>query len=332
MPLAAHEPEGADFVTTRRYCSRQHPPKVMVMAVIGKPNAEHNFSGRISLKRISKQRPQATVSYNTDFCVSRTLFDTIQSGAWHEFYQPNDPTYNVSALLEDIHNTYELDDDILLCFRYNNYTRNDEGQMKRKKIYLKGTDLIQNKIITTKHNVSRQLTVSDLHLCRKVEAGTIIEEDVSCDSIYMEKIIPEIGEEIRVAYSWVSRETPIYLQLDNAGGHGTKDIIETYRARLLEEFNIILLHQPARSPETNALDLGFWMALQNRTEKKSFDMRISKNNVFTAVQEAWDEMPALTITKICDRIPKVLDLIVQDNGGNRLVQNNRGLMREPAEA
>jgi hypothetical protein len=148
----------------------------------------------------------------------------------------------------------------------------------------------------------------------------------------LEKIIPEIGEEIRVAYSWVSRETPIYLQLDNAGGHGTKDIIETYRARLLEEFNIILLHQPARSPETNALDLGFWMALQNRTEKKSFDMRISKNNVFTAVQEAWDEMPALTITKICDRIPKVLDLIVQDNGGNRLVQNNRGLMREPAEA
>ena len=74
------------------------------------------------------------------------------------------------------------------------------------------------------------------------------------------------------------------------------------------------------------------MALQNRTEKKSFDMRISKNNVFTAVQEAWDEMPALAIRKFCDRIPKVLDLILQDNGGNRLVQNNRGLMREPADA
>ena len=43
-------------------------------------------------------------------------------------------------------------------------------------------------------------------------------------------------------------------------------------------------------------------------------------------------MPALTLTKIFDRIPKVLDLIVEDNEGNRLVQNNRGLMREPADA
>ena len=128
------------------------------------------------------------------------------------------------------------------------------------------------------------------------------------------------------------REQENETQMDNAGGHGKKDVIETYRARLLQELNIILLHQPARSPETNSLDLGFWMALQNRTEKKSFDMRISKNNVFAAVQEAWNEMLARTITNIYDRILKVLDLIVQDNGGNRLVQNNRGLTQEPLDA
>ena len=148
----------------------------------------------------------------------------------------------------------------------------------------------------------------------------------------MQEIIPIIGQEIREAYHWVPRKRPIYFQLDNAGGHGRTDVVKAYTALLLWDFNIILLHQPARSPETNALDLGCWMALQNRTEKKRFDKRISNNNVFAAVQEAWDEMPALTLTKIFDRIPKVLDLIVEDNGGNRLVQNNRGLMREPAEA
>jgi hypothetical protein len=148
----------------------------------------------------------------------------------------------------------------------------------------------------------------------------------------MLQIIPTLGQEIRAAYHWVPRERPIYFQLDNAGGHGTLAAIADYRATLLQDYNIVLLFQPARSPETNALDLGFWMALQNRTEKKSFDLRISNNNVFAAVQEAWDETPALTLAKIFDRIPKVLDLIVEDNGGNRLVQNNRGLTREPLDA
>ena len=61
-------------------------------------------------------------------------------------------------------------------------------------------------------------------------------------------------------------------------------------------------------------------------------MRISQSNVFRAVQEAWNRMPARTITNICDRIPKVFDLIVQDNGSNMLEQNNRGLTGEPLDA
>jgi len=234
-------------------------------------------------------------------------------------------------LAADLCELYNLHGDHNLLFRYQNCIIVD-GEQKKQWVNLSEWEVLENKLITTENNVDRQLTLADLHLYQKVVPGTLVEEDVSCNSEYMQEIIPIIGQEIREAYHWVPREHLIYFQLDNAGGHGRKGFVEGYTALLRREFNIILRHQTARSPETNALDLGFWMALQNRTEKKSFDKRISNNNVFAAVQEAWDEMPALTLTKIFDRIPKVLDLIVEDNGGNRLVQNNRGLMREPADA
>jgi len=56
LPLGEHDPEGANFTTTRRLVSRQHPAKVMVMAVVGKPDPIHNFNGKISLKRVSRKK------------------------------------------------------------------------------------------------------------------------------------------------------------------------------------------------------------------------------------------------------------------------------------
>ena len=49
-----------------------------------------------------------------------------------------------------------------------------------------------------------------------------------------------------------------------------------------------------------------------------------------SVQEAWRDLPATTITKIFDRIPVVLDLIVDHGGNNDLVETRRGLIQAPA--
>jgi hypothetical protein len=282
LPLGEHEPEGANFTTTRRLVSRQHPAKVMVMAVVGKPDPIHNFNGKISLKRVSRKKRQINTSYNQDFCTSRSLLESIEDGDWHHLYQGDTPGYTMGDLAEDLRELYNLHGDHNLLFRYQNCIIVG-GEQKKKWVNLSEWEVLENKLITTENNVDRQLTLADLHLYQKVVPGTLVEEDVSCNSEYMQEIIPIIGQEIREAYHWVPQDHPIYFQLDNAGGHGRKDVVEGYTALLRREFNIILRHQPARSPETNALDLGCWMALQNRTEKKSFDKRISNNNVFAAV-------------------------------------------------
>ena len=56
------------------------------------------------------------------------------------------------------------------------------------------------------------------------------------------------------------RDEEIYLYLDNAGGHGTKEAVETYVTNLERDHNVICVHQRPCSPGSNMLDLGVWMA------------------------------------------------------------------------
>jgi len=58
---------------------------------------------------------------------------------------------------------------------------------------------------------------------------------------------------------WVSKDIPIYLIMDNAGGHGTVKAIGQYARILKEKYNIIVKHQIPHSPETNLPDLGTWV-------------------------------------------------------------------------
>ena len=58
---------------------------------------------------------------------------------------------------------------------------------------------------------------------------------------------------------WVPETTPIYLVMDNAGGHGTDKTVEWYTTELQVRNTVMAHHQCSRSPETNALDLGVWM-------------------------------------------------------------------------
>mmetsp|Transcript_16980 Transcript_16980/g.25926 ORF Transcript_16980/g.25926 Transcript_16980/m.25926 type:complete len:88 (-) Transcript_16980:59-322(-) len=83
----------------------------------------------------------------------------------------------------------------------------------------------------------------------------------------MVEAMPLIGAAIHSKMSFVPRDVPIHLNLDNAGGHGTKEAILTYCHQLAESFNIILVHQLPRSPELNMLDLGTWRVLQSSVEK-----------------------------------------------------------------
>jgi hypothetical protein len=53
---ADFEGEGIDRVCVRRLISWTNPVKTMFMGVAFPPNPEHNFDGKIAIKRISRSR------------------------------------------------------------------------------------------------------------------------------------------------------------------------------------------------------------------------------------------------------------------------------------
>ena len=83
----------------------------------------------------------------------------------------------------------------------------------------------------------------------------------------MANIMPDVEEAICKAYHWVDKRTPIFLYLNNTGGHGTKEVVVAYVKALQDNYNIECVHQRPRSPVTNMLDLGVWMVFQNVVEK-----------------------------------------------------------------
>jgi hypothetical protein len=148
--------------------------------------------------------------------------------------------------------------------------------------------------------------------------------DVSCNSTFIRQMMPKAGKAIHQQMPWIPQGQPVYLQMDNAGGHGTKATICEYKTLLLEQYNVILLYQGLHSPEMNALNLGLWRSLQSEVEKLHRDKRTDANAIANSVQQAWNHLPSEKIARVFSRIPIVLELIVEDQGGNDLIEGHRG--------
>ena len=117
--------------------------------------------------------------------------------------------------------------------------------------------------------------------------------------------------------------------MDNAGGHGTNDTIEEYKQLLLDNYNIILIHQVPRSPYTNLLDLGVWCSLQALVEKEHYMKRTDVHALAKSVMHSWNIRGNIVgldgvIGRVWKRLRNVLVLIVDGNGANDLVEKKRG--------
>ncbi len=80
------------------------------------------------------------------------------------------------------------------------------------------------------------------------------------------------------------------------------------------------------------LDLGVWMALQNVVEKMHYRKRTELGSLCRTVEDAWKEFQPIKLTNVYRRWKMVLDLIIEDEGGDDLVESKRGkLYRAPSE-
>ena len=109
-------------------------------------------------------------------------------------------------------------------------TRNQTFESHALKLLRTDTDLLlANRTIEepssdNKSLISRPLTVEDLTLKVNIPAGRVIDKDINCNSKFMLDVMDEIGQSVRTAHSFLPSTHPIYLFMDNAGGHGKKEV------------------------------------------------------------------------------------------------------------
>ena len=73
------------------------------------------------------------------------------------------------------------------------------------------------------------IKLEDLDIHVLIDRETVVDKECNCDSAFMEVMMPEVGRHLREKFHWVDCHDPIYLVMDNAGGHGTSDAIDNYK-------------------------------------------------------------------------------------------------------
>ena len=278
LPQADFEDDKTAFIVSRKVKSRRHPCKVMYMGIVG-PAIRGLTDGRIMMKRISEWRPLKRETTHQNISPFYELNNCLKLGDWRKLV-PADEKIKVSRLLQSIVQEYQIESQISndLVFTYNDYQISPRAKKIEKKVkYIKRSSkcLVTDSLIHFPSNTNsgdrldtRNLSVLDLTLCVLLPKNRMVQRDVNCGSSFMISTVDEIGKSIRNAYSFLPQHHPIHLFMDNAGGHGKKEIKEKYHVeKLKRDYNVIVVWQIPHSPETNMLDLGVWMGLQSEVEK-----------------------------------------------------------------
>ena len=244
------------------------------------------------------------------------------------------PGMTVGTVTYNIDQVYDLDDAVSDRLTFTYVTHSKIGKKSRKVVRLgaKQCDekMLENRSYNDANGQSHTLTIADLELSVKVDAGTEREVDISCDSTFMMGIIKEIGESIRRKFHWVPIEKPVHLFIDNAGGHGTEEAKDNYVKWLETEYNVKVIWQVPNSPETNLLDLGVWRTIQSLVEKVHRQKVMQADVLSESVEEAWATFDSIKMAKVATCWAKVLRLIIKGNGANNLVESERGLTGRPS--
>ena len=323
LPRAEFESEEDAFVPTPRVRNRRFPVKVMCMGLVGRP-IENKFEGRIMIKRVSEPYKSKRHSFNQNISTSYEINHSIKNKDWKKLFEPIHLHHDITVegALAYIGEHFNLEPETLdhLCFSYQTKTKSGKS---KKWIRLHSGYLLRGRKIVRDNGTNDDLTFDDLMVHKHVLPGTVLQRDTTCDSDFMLKHIREIGQAIRDSYHFVPTTHPIFLVMDNAGGHGTNSTKSEYERILKEDFNIIIIWQVPNSPESNMLDLGAWVSVQSNVERIHRTLVMQNDVLSESITSAFENLSAVTLNNIYDRWVKVLDLILKGEGDNELVEKCR---------
>lgn len=323
--LPQQQAEEADVVYRRpKVVSRRFPVKVMFLGVVACPNPTHKFDGRVFLKRVSKEVEVTRASRNKNFSVDAVINDGLKAGCWKDLLI-GVADITVQEAVELVGMNYDLDDFVTSRLQLSYDTFTVGGKKKRKKLE-PGQRLDTLGVRTLENGEQVAIGLQDLELDVVLQAGDLVEQDCSCDSDFMLETMPMVGQSLREKFHWVDLADPIYLVMDNAGGHGTIEAKEHY-IEALRAFNVIVIWQVPRSPETNILDLGVWMSIQTSVQRVHRGRRCQHSALAKSVEDAWESyLNEKAFMNVWRRLRVVLRCILDDKGGNQTVESKRGAL------
>ena len=301
--------------------SRRYPVKVMYLGVVAAPRSEYSFDGRILLERVSRRKKLSRDSRNKRFSVDVHVNEELVADKWKERYVMEDST--AVEVLETIADVYDLDEFISERLELV-YVTHSAGGTKQIKRLDPDYPVLNAGSRTTKEGELVPIPLDHLELYVHMKKGDEVDEDTSCDSKFMLECMPRVAAALRQKFHWVPANEKVYVCMDNAGGHGTNDAKRQY-TDILKGFNVEVIWQVPRSPETNMLDLGVWMSIQSAVMKVHYGRKCHHDALAKSVEDAWSRyLSQEAFYNVHRRLRVVLVCIVDDDGGNRLVESKRG--------
>jgi hypothetical protein len=328
IPKTIYETEEDAKFNSPKIRSRRFATKVMFMGVVSPPNRRYNHDGKIFLHRISEHSELKRLSHNQKFSNSFIINHAIKKGEWKELCYHNG--MSMDELVVHIAEAYLLEDYIKerIVLSYTTHTKTGKTKKVERIRQYEEDDIPiinNNRLIINAEGTERPLTLDDLTLHVEYHPGDSVENDITCDSEFMLKIIEDIGHSIRDSFHWVDPDVPIHLFMDNAGGHGSDEAKKEYVSILFNKFNILVIWQIPNSPETNMLDLGVWRTIQAMVEYLHRQRRMDTDVLALSVEEAFKKLDGYDkLEAVAERWIKVLDLIILGKGTNDKVEQFRG--------
>ena len=298
----------------------------MYLGVIAKPEREHNFDGKVYLKRVAVEKPYGRKVYSNKFSDNAQMNHAIKT-TWKEKCRiANDPANDSEYLIDLLTEKFQFSDEVQqrLVLRYSSFGTTGKARKKTDIVWVPGKPMGDVDVYDEENGEGRALDLNDLSLSVLYTTSDTRSVDVNCESEFMMSTMRPIGVAIRQAFHWVPQEEEIDLIMDNAGGHGRKDIIDEYKELLKTEFNVRILHQEPRSPATNLLDLGAWVSLQSVVEKKHRGQVTDAEALARTIERVWETFDSSIFEKIYGRWLRVLYIIIADLGDNKNEDNYRG--------
>ena len=278
------------------------------------------------MERVSTTKRVKKATSHRNFTDDALVNEAICNGEWRELIGSTEEL--VVDIIDFICTSYSLEEFIAQRMEASFVSKiGNAGRVETKKLSPTDNISIQKIRVHDDKNIPpRTLMISDINIRVRNRIDDVVEEDCTCDSEYMKKAMDRVGLAIREAYHWMHPSEKCYLVMDNAGGHGSKEAIVWYNELLLTKYNVELIFQVPRSPYTNVLDLGVWMAIQSIVERNHFLKRCTTDALVRTVMHTWESTDLDRIlTNVFNRLRVVLCNILKGNGNNNHVEENRGV-------